>query len=208
MSLPIIEIIHGKAIDAVTADPWNKAIVGPALDIVGNAPGSLKIYRGLQTEEPKHLYVYVAWTELQAHKNFQADPVNYPEVGKRVGSFMVSDRDMFHVEPSADPYKALNAPVTELALLTPRPGYTKENVAEKVKTLVESPHSLQEDLGLISAFWGPVVEKENTLALIVGWKSVEAQRGIFAVPQVAALLKACSEVAELQVTLASLLEYP
>lgn len=117
--------------------------------------------------------MFSVWEELKDHRNLQAEPVIYPELGKVCGRFMARNSDMTHIQPTSEPYKALGAPATELAYLVVKPGQSKEKVEERLNALVTTVNGLPEKWGAISAVWGPTVEDSNTLGLIIGWTSVD-----------------------------------
>lgn len=113
------------------------------------------------------------WEDLQDHRNLQADTVQYPILGKHCGQFMAAAADVIHIQPLAEPYKALESPATELAYMTVKPGVSKETLESKLDQLAKTVNSLPESNGAISAVWGPTVEKDDTLGLIIGWTSVD-----------------------------------
>jgi len=208
MSLPCVEVADAPATEAYIANPKDVTIVKPALDILKNSKGIIKVYSGLQTEDAKHAFVYNVWEDIKDHHSLQAEPVIYPELGRQVGRFMTRASDVIHIQPTAEPYKALGAPATELAFMTVKPGQSKEAVEAKLVELVTAANSLPESWGAISAVWGPTVEKPDTLGLIIGWTSVDAHwKTVQTVPQLIQLLKEMREIADISLTHAELTEY-
>ena len=49
----------------------------------------------------------------------------------------------------------------------------KEVLATKMGELAKAVNALPESWGAISAVYGPTVEKDDTLGLIIGWTSVD-----------------------------------
>ena len=113
------------------------------------------------------------WEDLQDHNNLQADSVQYPILGSHCQRFAAAATEITHIQPLAEPYKALEAPATELAYFTTKPGVSKEVLETKVEELVKTVNALPESWGAISAVWGPTVEKHDTLGLVIGWTSVD-----------------------------------
>ena len=80
---------------------------------------------------------------------------------------------MVHVRPTSEPYKALGAPVTEIAYFTPQAGHSKSEVEQVVDAIAKAMVAAGEAYGVVDAAWGPTVEKENTVGLFIGWTSVD-----------------------------------
>jgi len=208
MALPCIEVADAPANEAFLSNPKDVSIVKPALDILTASKGIIKVYYGLQTEDRKHVYVYNVWEDLQDHKNLQADPVVYPELGKQCAKFGTRNADVIHIQPTSEPYKALSSPATELAYITVKPGQSKEKVESKVAELVNAASSLPEKWGGLAAVWGPTVEKSDTIGLIIGWTSVEAHwTAVKSVPELIKLLGEIREIADISLTHAELTEF-
>ncbi|KZT11600.1 uncharacterized protein LAESUDRAFT_711057 [Laetiporus sulphureus 93-53] len=173
MSLPCIELAETPSTEAFLANPKDKSLVQPALDLLKNSKGIVKIYYGLQSEERKHFYLYNAiadcshliappavWERLQDHENLQADA--------HCLKVMAGAPDPIHIQPTAEPYKVLGAPATELALITAKPGVSQTTIGEKTNELVAIANALPAEWGVISAVWGPIVEKDDAIAMIIG----------------------------------------
>lgn len=103
----------------------------------------------------------------------QADSVQYPILGKHCQQFAAAATEIVHINPLAEPYKALGAPATELAYMTTKPGTPKEVLEAKMDELAKTMNALPKSWGMVSAVWGPTVEKDDTLGLIIGWTSVD-----------------------------------
>lgn len=101
------------------------------------------------------------------------DKETYPKLTAAIqGMLNLSGLKMFHVAVTGDPFPALNAPVTELATVTLQEGKSKEELeavlGELSKAIAAAPVA-------VSPVWGPLVEKENTWALFIGWTTVEVR---------------------------------
>ena len=114
------------------------------------------------------------------------DAVTYPKLISAVTSmFDLSSGPltMFHVKPTNEPYKAFEAPVTEIATFTLREGQSKpelEGLVDKlVKHLEEVAKPKSEIASVLHTSWGPVREKDNVLVLFISWPSVEVSLSAF-----------------------------
>ncbi|KAH9843027.1 uncharacterized protein C8Q71DRAFT_735609 [Rhodofomes roseus] len=201
MSLPCIEVVTVPANEAFIASPKDRSVVQPAFDFLKSNRGLIKIYYGLQTEDPTKVHVYPVWENLQDHLNLQADPVQHAILGKHCKQFMGGAPEVIHIQPLAEPYKALEAPATELAYITVNAGVSKETLETKLDELAKAVNALPESYGAISAVWGPTVEKADTLGLIIGWTSVEAHwNTVKTVPEAIQQLKDIREIATISLT--------
>ncbi|KAI0933594.1 hypothetical protein AcW1_005382 [Taiwanofungus camphoratus] len=208
MALPCVEVAEAPSSEAFRANPKDTSIVQPALGILKSSKGIVKIYYGLQTEDEKHAFIYNVWEALEDHKRLQADPVVYPELGKYDKNVFARTSDVIHIQPTSEPYKALGAPVTELAYITVKPGQSKEKVEELVDALAKAVDALPAEWGEISASWGPTVEKDDVLGLMIGWTSVDAHwNTVKTVPEVIETLNQIRQVADITLTHAALTEW-
>jgi len=208
MSLPCIEVADAPATEAYKADPTSVTLVGPAMDILKKSQGIIKVYYGLQTEDDKHVYVYNVWEDIKDHHRLQADAVTYPILGEKCAQFMTERSRMVHIQPTSEPYAALGAPATELAYVTVKPGQSKEKVETIGSSLMNLMNELGDKGGVISAVWGPTVEKDDTIAFIIGWTSVEAHwNTVKSNPDAIKLLGELREIADITLTHANLKEY-
>ncbi|OCH89086.1 hypothetical protein OBBRIDRAFT_40125 [Obba rivulosa] len=202
-ALPCIEIVSAVSTDAYREDPVG--VSQPAFSIIKNAEGAIKIYHGLQSEEAKGVYLYVVWETLDHHRKFQADATEYPKLIEKTSSIWGAAPRILHVHPTTDPYAALAAPVTELALLTIKPGQSKEALLDIVKKLTTD--GTPGEKGFVSAVYGTVAESDDTIALIAGWESVEAHWKLVTTdPEAVALLTQMRSIATPEIAHAALRE--
>ncbi|OBZ75177.1 hypothetical protein A0H81_04819 [Grifola frondosa] len=174
MAFPCVEIAKAAPTDAFRADPKDVNIVQPALNLLKSCDGMIKEFYGLQTEETKKAYVINVWESLDHHKKLQTDETKYPILNKNTETFFSGAVDILHVQLTSEPYKAFQAPVTEIATFTLHEGQSKEQLEEWVNALVNGVNALPEDSGAYWASWGPSVEKDNVLVVFIGWESVKA----------------------------------
>ncbi|TFY65030.1 hypothetical protein EVJ58_g2233 [Rhodofomes roseus] len=183
MSLPCIEVVTVPANEAFIASPKDRSVVQPAFDF-------LKSNRGLINADHE-----------RRSTSIPADPVQHAILGKHCKQFMGGAPEVIHIQPLAEPYKALEAPATELAYITVNAGVSKETLETKLDELAKAVNALPESYGAISAVWGPTVEKADTLGLIIGWTSVEAHwNTVKTVPELIQLLKDIREIATISLT--------
>ncbi|KAI8999032.1 hypothetical protein BD414DRAFT_512575 [Trametes punicea] len=176
MSLPTIEVVYKPATEAFRANPRDASLVKPAFDILSAQKGQLQKYYGLQHEDQTTAYAIIAWQELEDHYKLMNDAETYPRLGEAVkGFFHPSARqNMVHVRPTAEPYKAFEAPVTEIAWFTLKEGASKGDLEQQVDALTKAINAAGPSSGVVFGAWGPTVENDNLVALFIGWHSVEA----------------------------------
>ncbi|EIW60784.1 uncharacterized protein TRAVEDRAFT_165861 [Trametes versicolor FP-101664 SS1] len=178
MSLPTIEVVYRPGTEAFRAKPKDASFVKPAFDILSQQKGQLQKFFGLQHEDKTSAYVIVAWEDLEDHKRLMNDTETYPRLGAAVGSFFdvtaKAPQNMVHVRPTSDPFKAFEAPVTEIAYFTLKAGTSKDAGEQLIDTLSKAMIAAGSADGVVHSAWGPVVEKDNVIALFIGWTSVDA----------------------------------
>ncbi|EMD34351.1 hypothetical protein CERSUDRAFT_117230 [Gelatoporia subvermispora B] len=204
-ALPCVEIAWAASADTYRENPADTSIVQPAAEILKKTPGWIKTYHGLQTEDQKDTYLYIVWETLAHHQALMKDAI-YPTLGEAVRKFWATRGQMVHVQPTSEPYAALGAPVTELALIKLKPGQSKEKLEELANLLTKG--APRDGTGLVDAVWGPVVERSDTVALILGWTSVEAHWKLVTTdPGAIDILKQIKEIADIEVTHSAQREY-
>ncbi|RPD59183.1 hypothetical protein L226DRAFT_510337 [Lentinus tigrinus ALCF2SS1-7] len=175
MSLPVVEVICAPATEAFRANPRSLPLVAPTFDILKKVDGQIRSYYGLQHEDSSLAYTLVAWESLGHHHELMNDEVAYPPlvdvIQKIIDPFKLK---MFHCAFTSEPYKALQAPVTELATFTLNPGQSKDALEGLVEDLSQAMNAAPRDSGVVHAAWGPTIEHDDMVALFVGWTSIEA----------------------------------
>ncbi|KAI0350210.1 hypothetical protein OH77DRAFT_1514494 [Trametes cingulata] len=178
MALPTIEVVHKRATEAFRANPKDASLVKDAFDILSAQKGQLQKYYGLEHEDKETAYAVIAWEELEDHYRLMKDAETYPRLGAATSTFFDSTQPgketMLHVRPTSEPYKAFEAPVTEIAHFTLKEGKSKSELEELVDTLAKAVNAAGDSEGAVYAAWGPTVEKDNLVVLFIGWTSVEA----------------------------------
>jgi len=204
--LPCIEIVSAASSNAYREDPSNISTIQPALNIIKNADGAIRIYHGLEAEEAKRAFGYIAWQTLEDHKKFQEDATEYPKLKQNLSNIWGAAPRVLHVQPTADPYPAFAAPVTELALLTLKPGESKDALVDILQKL--TTRGTPGENGYITALYGTIVERDDMFALIAGWNSVEDHwKLVTTEPEAIALLTQMRQLVDVEVSHAALHEY-
>ncbi len=117
-----------------------------------------------------------AWESLGHHHELMMDEVTYPPlvdaIQKVIDPFKLK---MFHCAFTSEPYRALEAPVTELATFTLNAGQSKDALEGLVDDLSKALNAAPRESGVVSSAWGPTIEFENIVALFIGWTSLEVR---------------------------------
>lgn len=93
--------------------------------------------------------------------------------------FDVSKIGMFHVAFTGEPYRAIEAPVLEIATFELHEGQNKDALEKLVDELAKGiGREEAQAAGAVSAAWGPTVENDKSVVLFIGWTSVEVRRGL------------------------------
>ncbi|KAI0373280.1 hypothetical protein BV20DRAFT_963120 [Pilatotrama ljubarskyi] len=178
MSLPTLEIVHKRATEAFRANPKDASLVKPAFDILSAQKGQLQKYYGVEHEDKETAYAVIAWEELEDHYKLMNDKETYPRLREATKGFFDASQPgkeaMLHVRPTSEPYKAFEAPVTEIAYFTAKEGKSKSEIEELVDALAKAMNAAGQSEGVFHAAWGPSVEKDNVVVLFIGWTNVEA----------------------------------
>ncbi|KAI0668495.1 hypothetical protein C8Q78DRAFT_262739 [Trametes maxima] len=178
MSLPTIEVVYKPATKAFRAAPQDASLVKATFDILSAQKGQnpLPKYFGLKHEDKATAYLAIAWDTFEDHDRLMNDKGEYPRLGASTESFFEpgGKGTMFHIRSTSEPWKALEAPVTEIAVFTLKDGHSKGELEQTVDAIAKRLDALGEPAGETLASWGPTVEKDNVVALFVGWQSVEA----------------------------------
>lgn len=105
------------------------------------------------------------------------DAETYPRLGAAVSSFFdpnaPAGETMIHVRPTSEPFKAFEAPTTEIALFTLNEGVDKGEAEQLVDAVTKAMNAAGSADGVVHAAWGPTVEKDDVIALFIGWTSVD-----------------------------------
>ncbi|KAI0693002.1 hypothetical protein C8T65DRAFT_668867 [Cerioporus squamosus] len=187
MSLPVVEVICAPATEAFRANPRSLPLVAPTFDILKKVDGQIRSYYGLEHEDSSLAYTLVAWESLGHHHELMIDEVAYPPlvdaIQKIIDPFKLK---MFHCAFTSEPYRALEAPVTELATFTLHAGQSKDAMEGLVDNLSNAMNAAPRESGVVHSAWGPTIEHNDMVALFIGWTSVEAHRNFVSTHQATA----------------------
>ncbi|KAI5118813.1 hypothetical protein M0805_000201 [Coniferiporia weirii] len=189
MSLPLAEIITFSASETHRAD--QAAALASVLDALRNTPGQIKTYYGLQVEDPNQGYLVVVWESYEHQRDtYQA------ALTSALGEF-----ETVHVQLKVDPNLPLSAPVVEFVTIKLREGKTKADISPSLDLLTS-----QETKAIISSTWGPSIEKDDYLVMVVGWESLEAHQevGKQSTPEVRNTIGQIVELSEIKIKHAKL----
>ncbi|EPQ53605.1 hypothetical protein GLOTRDRAFT_100664 [Gloeophyllum trabeum ATCC 11539] len=200
MSLPVAELVLFTSSEAYQND---QGVLGGLIDILNKTEGKIATYHGPEVEDPTKGYLFVLWQTLEHHKALMSGPT-YPALVETLKPAVGGPFEMLHINFTKDPTPALEAPVTEVALVTLKPGKTKEEVGPLLHKLTGLPTP-----GIVLSTWGPTVEKEETLIIAAGWESVEAHKqaskGVSG--EVAQLIASIRELVDIKITHGKLKKY-
>ncbi|KAI0713520.1 hypothetical protein C8Q76DRAFT_463837 [Earliella scabrosa] len=174
MGLPAVEIVYAPATKVVRRAPHDRELVKATFSILQQQEGLIKIYYGMQHEDQRTSYHFVVWETVEDHYRMMNNTTTYPKLKSSVGSIFEDSENsiqMLHVKPVSEPYKIFEAPVVEYAIFTLIEGRPKELLESFVDELVNAVLGGE---GVVAATWGPVVERPNDVAMLIGWTSVEA----------------------------------
>ncbi|OBZ74333.1 hypothetical protein A0H81_05760 [Grifola frondosa] len=166
MSTTLTQIITFAASEAYRADP--QGTLAPYIDLLRVATGSVKSYHGLTAQSPAEVFVFNIWDEPTSYDAL----LNASRSEPIIDAFENAAKDKattIYAQFRSDPRVAATSPVTELALITMKEGHTRESVASDLDALIT--------LGVPPAgpTWGPVVECDDTLVLVAGWRSAHKE---------------------------------
>lgn len=118
------------------------------------------------------------WESYEHHEKLMNDATTYPKLTGSVAAVFDKSKGpitMLHIKTTDEPYKALEAPVVEIATFTLHEGKSdlKSELEGYVKTLADAVNTKTEADGVFHASWGPVREKDNAFVLFIGWASVD-----------------------------------
>jgi len=170
-----VEIIFFESSNFYQADPAG-ALAGVAEALKTEGSQISNVYHAPQVEDSTKAYFIIQWKSSEHFKTTKGAELNnelLDAVGPSLspGTEIESPTKIFQIKFDKDPSKALEAPVTEIAIAT-------LNVPEKRDTLAGYVAKYDEYTaeGKVSSAWGQAFNNQNVFVLIVGWESVEAHR--------------------------------
>ncbi|EPQ53600.1 hypothetical protein GLOTRDRAFT_139783 [Gloeophyllum trabeum ATCC 11539] len=199
MPLPVAELVTFTSTEAYQKD---QSVLGGLLDLLSKAEGRISTFHGPEVEDPSRAYLFVLWHAIEQRIAFTNGPLaaNREILKPAFGG----PPEMVHVHFVQDPTPAFDAPVTEVAVITIKPGHTKEQVGPLLDQLTNFRTE-----GLTLSTWGPMVEREDTLYIAAGWESLEAHQKSYesASEEFMKVITAIRDRAELKITHGKLRKY-
>ncbi|TFY79708.1 hypothetical protein EWM64_g4303 [Hericium alpestre] len=151
-----LEIVHWPANEAFAQD---NTILKPAGDVLTSFQGVQGVWYGQQVEETR-VYIAVGWGTMDVHKAFIAGEGNVDKVLPALQRTLAegASRQMFHGQFDSED------------VVTPKAGH--EDVVKSILTKLSVLLNESESPAVGGAF-APIIEKEGSYLLLVGWNSVE-----------------------------------
>lgn len=171
-----IEIARFESTQAYRDDP---SIIKSPLEMIIKAKNLRGLWTGLQVEDPREMYMIVAWDSVEDHYAFMADKENWKrcyEAYLPSASFDINARgSLLHVPFNADPYVHINKPVTEFTLMELKSGQKAETIEAILRReSAERDEVLGQDEASRGRFtWGCPREIAEIYVIMTGWDSVE-----------------------------------
>jgi hypothetical protein len=110
------------------------------------------------------------WETVEHHRNIMKQE-SYREVMKSINPLFTGEFKMEHIPLDKSPMAALSAPVTEVTVVTLKPGRSK---AELMAAIVLAAAEGSKLRGLyFPIVYGCPVENENKVVALLGWDSVQ-----------------------------------
>ncbi|KAF9013223.1 hypothetical protein BDQ17DRAFT_1343013 [Cyathus striatus] len=196
--MPIIEIATFPSTTEFISDPIKTG--APAFSKIVQAEGFHGLYTGTQVEDEKTGYLVVIWETYEHHK-IVTEQADYPQLIETLKACFSGSIDVQHVEFNADISAVFEAPVTEFAAATLKPGETKEDAILPVQKLTAA---LDNTEGTVKpAVWGASRERADTLIFCVGWPSkqvhLDSVKGSKTLPPIIGDLRAVVELSPVHI---------
>ncbi|KAF7422424.1 hypothetical protein PC9H_010580 [Pleurotus ostreatus] len=170
--MPLIEVLAVNVSDGFTKDP---KVVYQLVNILKNVPGYITTYYGFQQEDKTKGYVLNVWETYEHHAALMQEP-NYPEVVTAFSLMpaapMPENTVMDHVAFAPYPVTALDAPVTEMAILTLKEGQDAKVLNEELAKLAKALDAAKGAHPPCS--FGASRQRPEHNVLLVGWDNVQA----------------------------------
>ena len=110
------------------------------------------------------------WESFDHYKKL-TESAGFPDLIESMKPAMAGPLQTLHAEVKTDPTTALEAPVTEVTIVSIKEGKTFEDVRPLGEALDASCHLLKGNH--VPSSWGPVVQDVQKIGVAVGWDSVE-----------------------------------
>ncbi|KAF8073751.1 hypothetical protein FPV67DRAFT_763649 [Lyophyllum atratum] len=199
--MPTVEIARFPASDEFVTDPL---ILEDALETLINTEGVISPHYGLQTEDGRTGYLVVIWKTYEHHMNLMRQP-SYPGLIACLTRARSGPLDLQHVDFDNDIAPALEAPATEFAFMTPKPGASIDDFKAKLKVLGDT--MTKEGVCRVPLGLGESTEHKGTWVMVIGWDSVQAHKDAVSKGPYPELIKSLQELAYIDLKHANLVKY-
>ncbi|KAG5652876.1 hypothetical protein H0H81_003239 [Sphagnurus paluster] len=143
------------------------------------------------------------WESYEHHMKLTQEPA-YPEMIKSIAPAVSGPTDLQHVDFDEDATKALDAPATEVVVLTPKSGTAQEDFDAKIATLRES---LNKEPACHVVAVGESREKKGTWFMLIGWDSIEAHMDVAAKDALKEIVKSFFAIADVDLVHTNLVKH-
>ncbi|KAF9498957.1 hypothetical protein BDN71DRAFT_1587005 [Pleurotus eryngii] len=169
--MPIIEVLTVNVSDGFVKDP---KVVYQLVNILKNVPGYITTYYGFQHEDKTKGYVLNVWETVGHHAALMQEP-SYPEVVTAFSLMpaapMPENTVMDHVAFAPYPVTALDAPITEMAVVTLKEGQDAKLLKEELANLAKALDVAKGAHPLCS--FGASRQRPEHNVLLVGWDNIQ-----------------------------------
>ncbi|KJA17460.1 hypothetical protein HYPSUDRAFT_1018052 [Hypholoma sublateritium FD-334 SS-4] len=149
------------------------SLADPALDYLKKADGCRRIVRGYAVEEDNKAYILISWSSYESCKN-TIERQDYSVFQESMKALTDNPLSVLHLEFDEVADSTLDAPITEVATISPKQGHTLEEVTAVMRKM----HGLTPQFpgamyGLsIGQFIGQPIPEY--ILCFAGWASIEA----------------------------------
>jgi len=191
--MTVLEVACFDASEALLGD---HELTRASLEALAKSDGCIKVYYGFDVDKGKKAFMAAIWESFDHYKKFTKSD-GYPAVVESMKPAMAGPLQMQHVEVKTDPTTALEAPVTEITIVSLKEGRTFEEVramGEKVDAnahLAKGAH--------IPSSWGPTFQDGQKIVVAAGWDSVEDHAALPGTPPFTQIFVDMAELADLTI---------
>ncbi|KAI0812385.1 hypothetical protein BC629DRAFT_1436458 [Irpex lacteus] len=170
---PCLEVFRAAATDLYRSEGAKS--IQPVIDILNKTDGHIITYTGTELQDPNYWWAIVVWESVEHHRALVNNKEVYPTLREQLGKGVAKLDSLFHVILSpSEPYPALEAPLTELAIWTLHETTDKATFTDIFVPLMGEGIK---KLPIQTGGWGFTVENDRQIAVILGWENMEVFKG-------------------------------
>ena len=121
------------------------------------------------------MYDTPAWASLESHKAAVASKEAMVQLMKDFSPIRVDGVYVHDITFNNEPYPALNAPTTEIAVWTLKEDTDRSIFQEKLDAFIQIVKGLDASKGVRPGGWGPVAQNDRQFCVMLGWDSLEVR---------------------------------